>query len=182
MYKAQPDTHGTRKFQAGFAPASFHHRVHDVDLHHCTPALGCSYTSLRLCCCSNQPDKPGDHSALWQSWPTLCSFTHVGRTKKNKLCLHCSMPLHCSVLSDSKPSHGVSDPFMSPRAVHKQTHTDAHREQLCLFILVCVFIIIIILFTMVFSRSNFETSNPIISPCVLSEKEAFWRGIWAAAA
>lgn len=52
--------------------------------------------------------------------------------------------MHCSVLGDSKPSHGISDPFMSPRAVLKQTHTHAHREQLCLFILVwgffCYFI------------------------------------------
>lgn len=144
MYKAHPDTHRTRKFQTGFAPAvsaGFPFRV-NVDLHHCTPALGCSPISLRWCCCSNQPDKPEDHSAVTAGWPTLCSVTHIGRTKKNKLCLHCFTPLHCSVFGDSKPSCGVRDPFMSPGTVHKQTHTHAHREQLRLFILVGIFFLL----------------------------------------
>lgn len=70
----------------------------------------------------------------WQSWPTLCSVTRVHRAKKNKLCLHCFMSLHCSVLGDSKPSRGISDPFMSPRVVHKQTHTHMHTENNCVFL------------------------------------------------
>lgn len=138
LYKAHLDTHRTRKLQTGFAPAlsaSFPCRVHDVDPHHCTPALGCSSTSLRWCRCSNKPDKPEDHSALMAEL-TYFVQCHTCRTKKKELCLHCFMTWHCSVFGDSKPSRGISDPLMSPRAVHMQTHT--HREQLwfccCYFI------------------------------------------------
>lgn len=128
-------------------------------------ALERSSTSLRWCISQRKPDEPEDHSALLQGWPPLCSVIQTGRTRKKVLLSLIYATAQCLVMACPLTLLGLLT-LCWAQEPSTCKHTCTQRTSVS-FVWFSCWWWFFVLFTMVSSRSNFETSNLIVSPCTL---------------